>query len=203
VSSETVQVRGFQPADLDALYQVCLVTANGGEDATHLYSDPRLPGDLYAAPYAIYEPSLAFVAEDAVGVGGYVVAALDSLAFAQLLEREWWPGLRDRHPQPAADGLSAAERQTTMRLHGPWGTRPDVAERFPAHLHINLVSRLQRRGLGRQLMTALVTSLKDQDSPGVHLHVERNNLRAIEFYRSVGFVEEPADYGRLFTMDLR
>ncbi len=93
---ETARIRIYQPDDLDDLYRICLQTAGNGEDATALFRDPKLPGHVYAAPYALFEPSLAFVSEDAGGVGGYIVAALDSETFERRLEQEWWPALRAR-----------------------------------------------------------------------------------------------------------
>ena len=100
MNSEPVRIRPYQPDDLDDLYRVCLQTADNGRDGTSLFRDPKLPGHVYAGPYAIFEPSLAFVAEDTAGVGGYVVAALDSQAFEQRLERDWWPALRATYPEP-------------------------------------------------------------------------------------------------------
>jgi hypothetical protein len=64
MSVEPIRVRPVRPGDLEDLYRVCLLTADFGEDATRFYSDPKLVGRLYVAPYAIFEPSLAFVAED-------------------------------------------------------------------------------------------------------------------------------------------
>src|SRR5580700_2330225 len=92
------RIRPYRPSDLDELYRICLLTGDAGQDATPLYQDPRLLGHIFAAPYGILEPSLAFVAEDAVGVGGYIVGALDTQAFEARLESEWWPGLRGRYP---------------------------------------------------------------------------------------------------------
>jgi hypothetical protein len=66
---ESARIRRFQPGDLDDLYRICLQTADNGHYGTALFGDPRLPGDVYAAPYALLEPSLALVAEDAAGVG--------------------------------------------------------------------------------------------------------------------------------------
>ena len=58
-----------------------------------MFDDPRILGHVFAAPYGLFEPSLAFVAEDEVGVGGYIVGALDSRAFEERLEAGWWPTL--------------------------------------------------------------------------------------------------------------
>ncbi len=165
--------------------------------------DPRLPGHIYAAPYALFEPSLAFVAQDACGVSGYVVAALDSRAFERRLERDWWPELRARLPEPTehlAEGLSAPELFALHAIHHPWGTPDELARDFPSHLHINLLPRSQGRGIGRQLIATVIAALRDQGSPGFHLRVSLRNQRAAGFYRRVGFVELPADGARVFTM---
>src|SRR5262249_371890 len=68
-----VEIRAFRPADLEDLYRICLATAGGGDDASARYSDPRLVGHVYAAPYAVLSPFTVFVAEDSHGVGGYIV----------------------------------------------------------------------------------------------------------------------------------
>lgn len=202
---EPARIRGYQPGDLDDLFRICLQTADSGQDGSHLFHDPTLPGDVYAAPYAIFEPSLAFVAEDQSGVGGYVVAALDSRLFERRLAHDWWPALRVRYPEPPqdrAESMSPAERRALHYIHHPPDTDPALAERFPSHLHINLVPRLQGRGAGRQLITTVISSLRDQGSPGLHLHVGYGNTRAPGFYRHVGFTELPVAEARVFAMDL-
>jgi ribosomal protein S18 acetylase RimI-like enzyme len=205
VNSEPARIRPYQPDDLDELYRICVRTANNGQDGTSVFRDPRLPGHVYAAPYAIFEPSLAFVAQDSGGVGGYVVAALDSQAFEQRLEREWWPALRASHPEPSHDlakGLSHQEQTALQWIHRPLGTPDELARGFPSHLHINLVPRLQGQGSGRQLIATVISALRDQGSHGLHLHVGHANQRAARFYRHIGFVERPADDGQVFTMNI-
>jgi len=206
VDRKTARVRQFRPDDLDGLYQICLQTADGGQDGTALFGDPKLPGHVYAAPYALFEPSLAFVAEDAAGVGGYIVAALDRETFERRLEQEWWPALRARYPEPSqdeAEAISQQERRALHNIHHHFGAPREVAERFPSELHINLLPRLQGRGFGRQLITTLIAGLRDQGSPGVHLLVGVGNERAISFYGHLGFTELPASSRRIFSMDLR
>ena len=158
---------------------------------------------MYAAPYALFEPSLAFMAQDAGGVGGYIVAARDSQAFAQRLERDWWPALRASYPEPSpdlAEGLSRQEQFALHWIHHPLGTPDELAGSFPSHLHINLLPRLQGQGIGRQLIATVISALRNQGSPGLHLHVSHRNERAAAFYRHMGFAELPADDVRVFTM---
>ena len=198
-------VRPYQPGDLDNLYRVCLLTAFHGDDGTGLFRDPQLPGAVYAAPYAIFEPSLATVAQDADGVAGYIVAALDSPMFAHRLEQEWWPDLRLRYPEPSADvadQLSMQERQAIEWIHRPPQPASELAGRCTSHLHINLLPRLQGRGIGRRLMHTLITQLRAQGSRGLTLDARLENHRGAAFFRRVGFTEVPVADRHRFVMDL-
>ncbi len=204
MDSEPARIRPYQRDDLDELYRICVQTADNGQDGTSIFRDPRLPGHVYAAPYALFEPSLAFVAQDAGGVGGYIVAALDSQAFEQRLERDWWPALRASHLEPSQDlakGLSPQEQFALHAIHHPWGTPDELARGFPSQLHINLLPRLQGQGIGRQLIATVISALRDQGSHGLHLHVGQGNQRAAGFYRHVGFADLPADDVHVFTMN--
>ena len=205
MDQDDVQVRPYRPDDLDDLYRVCLQTAFHGGDGTGVFRDPQLPGQVYAAPYAIFEPSLATVAHDADGVAGYIVAALDSFTFAQRLDREWWPDLRLRYPEPSADlaeQLSMQERQAIEKIHRPPRAASELADRFPSHLHINLLPRLQGRGIGHQLMHTLIAQLRAQGSRGLHLDARLDNHRGAAFFRQVGFTELAPTDRRCFVMDL-
>jgi ribosomal protein S18 acetylase RimI-like enzyme len=207
------RIRSYRAADLDALYQICLQTGDDGQDATSLFEDPKLLGHFFAAPYGLFEPSLAFVAEDTHGVGGYILGALDTQAFQEQLERTWWPSLRIRYPDPPP-GLPAQQwtpdQHVAHMIHHPWHIPDELATRYPSHLHIDLLPRLQASGYGRQLTTTLIAALRAQGSQGVHLHVPRGNPSAAGFYRHLGFTELPAanaelpaPHLRLFAMDLQ
>jgi ribosomal protein S18 acetylase RimI-like enzyme len=199
------RIRHYRPADIDALYEICLLTGDRGQDATSLYRDPKLLGHCFAAPYGLFEPSLAFVAEDAAGVAGYVIGALDSQAFSERLESNWWPGLRTRYPEPPP-GLTrqqwTPDQQLAHHIHHPFRTPDELAARYPSHLHIDLLPRLQGQGYGRRLIQTLTAALRDQGSQGVHLNVTPGNQRAASFYRHVGFTQLPATGTLLFGMNL-
>jgi len=162
-------IRPYRPGDLDALYQICLLTGDNGQDATSLFADPMLLGHFFAAPYGLFAPSLAFVLEDAQGVGGYILGALDTRAFEEQLESNWWPRLRTRYPDPAA-GVPAEQWTRDQRMahmiHHPWRIPDELASRYPSHLHIDMLPHLQAGGYGRQLTNTLTTALRDQGSRG-------------------------------------
>jgi len=200
------RIRPYGPADIDALYQICLLTGDRGQDATSLYHDPKLLGHCFAAPYGLFEPALAFVAEDSSGVAGYVIGALDSQAFEKRIETNWWPDLRTRYPEPAPGLLPeqwTPEQRLAHQIHHPFRTPDELAARYPSHLHIDLLPRLQARGYGRQLIATLTAAMRDQGSRGVHLNVTIGNERAASFYRHIGFSQLPATGTQLFAMDLR
>jgi GNAT superfamily N-acetyltransferase len=186
-------IRNYRPDDLDDLYRICLRTGDRGGDATSLYQDPKLIGHTFAAPYGLFEPSLAFVAEDEAGVGGYVLAALDSQAFDERLEREWWPPLRARYPDPAAEGIPeeewTADQRMAHHMHHPRPRQEELLKEYPSHLHIDLLPRLQGSGHGGRLIATLLDALRAQGSPGVHLFVGASNERAVGFYRHAGLSE--------------
>jgi ribosomal protein S18 acetylase RimI-like enzyme len=186
-------VRPFRPDDLDALYRVCLETGDAGRDATALHEDPTLLGHIYAAPYALFEPTLAFVLEDDEGVGGYVLGALDTTAFDARLEQEWWPALRSRYPLPPPERGGTPDGFLIGMIHGRHHRDPEVVAGHPSHLHIDLVERCQGQGGGRRLMATLLDALRAAGSPGVHLGVSTRNERAVGFYRHLGFEELTAD----------
>jgi ribosomal protein S18 acetylase RimI-like enzyme len=171
-----------------------------------MFDDPQILGHVFAAPYALFEPSLAFVAEDEAGVGGYIVGALDSRAFEERLEADWWPALRDRYPAPPSELAPdqwTPDQRTAAFIHVPVTLPDELAEHYPSHLHINLVPRLQSQGLGRQLMNTLIRALREQGSVGVHFFVWPANQRAVGFYRYLGFTVISAEGGVIFGMDLR
>jgi ribosomal protein S18 acetylase RimI-like enzyme len=186
-----MDIRGFRSGDAPALYRICLLTGDSGRDATGRYADPRLLGHVYVGPYLALSPELALVLDRGDGTPvGYALAARDTAGFAARCEARWWPALRRRYPDPA--GVPPERRSPDQRLasqiHHPPPV-PDVAARYPSHLHIDLLPEAQGRGYGRALLDRLLAGLADAGSPGVHLGVDPANTGALGFYRRWGFTE--------------
>jgi ribosomal protein S18 acetylase RimI-like enzyme len=183
-----VQLRPAVGDDRTGLYEICLRTGNAGEDARGLYRHPDLLGHLYVGAYLALEPDLCLVVEDEEGIGGYVLGACDTVAFEEACVSCWWPPLQQRYPLSLATA-SPAERARLCQLHAPQLTPLALTGPYPAHLHINLLPRLQRQGWGRRLLDRFRDLAAKQGAKGLHLIVADENARACAFYRHYGFCE--------------
>src|SRR3546814_727047 len=151
---------------------VSLATGLAGGDAAHLYRDAELMGSIYAAPYALLDPGLAFVAEDQDGVAGYIVGTADTRDWEERLEREWWPTLRLRHANPSGTPLESwnADQRRAFMIHHPVPAPSAIADRYPAHLHMNLLPRTQGRGFGQQLFALWCDAALQRDRKSTRLN---------------------------------
>ena len=183
-----VTLRSFQPADIDSLYAISLATGDAGRDAWHLYIDGRLIGHIYSAPYAKFSPETAFVAEDEEGVGGYIVGVFDTAAFEAQLEEDWWPSLRAIYPEPTgASAVWTADQRRSFMIHHLRRTPDSLIEAYPAHLHMNLLPRLQRRGTGTALLDRWLSLARQAGVKGIHLGANVDNQGALRFWAAKGF----------------
>ena len=167
-----VTLRSYQPADLEAVYDICLKTGDSGEDASHLYEDPKALGHLYAGPYVTLEPELAFVLEDEAGVCGYVLGALDTEGFYKTFLTEWLPDIRRDLPDPTGDPKNWSRTERLYHImHHPLENGHavfyEVLRPYPSHLHIDLLPRAQGQGQGARLMHKLFEALRERGSPAV------------------------------------
>jgi ribosomal protein S18 acetylase RimI-like enzyme len=183
-------LRRAQPKDRAAAYRVCLLTGDSGRDATHLHQDPDALGNVYVGAYLAFEPDFAFVLEDAEGVCGYTLGALDSRRFYQRYRETWLPPLRAQRPAPQGDRAAWTRDQQLWHLyHQPDIFLPAEEAVHPSHLHIDLLPRAQGRGIGGEMMRVLLGELARHGSPGVHLAMAIDNHRAAAFYAKLGFHE--------------
>ena len=194
-------LRAARPDDRDALYDICVRTGDAGHDATGLIDDPTLYGHLYAGAYLTLEPAFASVAELDGTVVGYVLAALDTASFEARLETDWWPTLRVRHSIPASG--TDLDRRFVEAIHSPRLTPSSVTDRYPSHLHIDLLPVAQGHGVGKRLMQRLFEQLRTAGSRGVHLGVDPRNHHAIGFYEHLGLRRHDHGGGVLFTRSFR
>jgi ribosomal protein S18 acetylase RimI-like enzyme len=194
------EIRLYRPSDGDALYDICVRTAELGGDARGRYSSDRLMGDLFALPYAHLEPHLAFVVDDGGEAVGYVVGTADTAAFVRRHRAEWIPLVGDRYPVPPAPPRTAEQDMVALHFDPERMLVPGL-DGYPAHLHIDLLPAYQGRGFGRRLIDRFVGTA---GAPGVHVGMVTANVRARGFYDRLGFTELPVpDPGPLTYLGLR
>jgi ribosomal protein S18 acetylase RimI-like enzyme len=181
-------IRPYRPSDRDAVYDVCLRTADGGQDATALFRDPELVGDVFAGPYAMLEPDFAFVLDDGHRAVGYVLGVPDTARFARRVREEWLPLVGPKYPEPASAPVTKDDEMAFLLHHPERMIIPELAD-HPAHLHIDLLPDHQRGGHGRRLIHTLLDALRKADVPRVHLSMLTTNTPARAFYDRLGFRE--------------
>jgi ribosomal protein S18 acetylase RimI-like enzyme len=178
------KIRPYGENDLDALYDICVRTADSGGDARGMYSTDRLMGDIFAAPYATHEPNLAHVVDDGGGrATGYILGTADTAAFARWYAAVWLPAHAYPEPHDPRDAGMIRIHEHPERM-----VIPELAD-YPAHLHIDLLPEFQGQGWGRQLTTAFLSGLNDAGVDRVHLGMATTNTGARAFYDRLGFHE--------------
>jgi ribosomal protein S18 acetylase RimI-like enzyme len=176
-------IRAYQPADLDAIYDICVRTGAAGGDARGAHSSDRLLGDIWAVPYVTHEPQHAHVLDDGAGNAvGYILGTADTAAFVKWYRAEWLPATEGRYPDgdPRDEVMLGLHRDPERML------LPELAG-YPAHLHIDLLPKWQGRGQGRGLMAAFLDGLRAAGVPRVHLGMAPDNHGAYAFYQRLGF----------------
>jgi ribosomal protein S18 acetylase RimI-like enzyme len=179
-------IRPYQPGDLAALYDICVLTGDDGQDATGKFKQARLLADIYLGPYVFLEPGLAFVLDDGGRPVGYVVGTADTAAFVQSYRDEWLPRLAVDYPEPLSAPVTPDEELRAVAYQPERMLRPELSD-YPAHLHIDVLPSHQGGGHGRRLIETFIAAAARSGAGGTHLAVSPTNVRAHGFYLRVGF----------------
>ncbi|WP_194421735.1 GNAT family N-acetyltransferase [Microbacterium abyssi] len=191
-----IGIRQYRVEDRPAIFEVCLKTADAGQDATGLFSDDELWGLVFAVPYVERHPDLAWIVEADDGrVIGYIVATDETDAFEKWFRDEWWPQFADRFPRSVTPQTREEKIVEYAYARGP-GREPSAAE-YPAHLHIDLLPETQGQGLGRRLIETLFAELRRRGVRGLHLGMDPANTGAASFYERIGMHRLPVEPGSL------
>lgn len=180
-------VRPYLPPDREPVRRIAFETGFMGESAEWYWQDAVSFADIWTAYYTDREPDSSLVAVENSEVIGYLLGCLDSTQAPsprsamtrQILRRQLFfrPG--------TARFLWRAVGDTLRHPHVPSGELRDA--RWPAHLHIDLTGAARGRGVGRSLMEAWLSHLRERASPGCHLVTLAENERAIGFFQRMGF----------------
>ncbi|MEV4757266.1 GNAT family N-acetyltransferase [Micromonospora sp. NPDC049559] len=198
----SIEIRPYRPDDRAAVYDICIRTADAGQDARDQYRDPDVLPEIFAGPYAHLEPDLAFVLADDDRAVGYVLGTADTARFVARFRDEWLPLVSARYP--ARDGAPTTPDEIMVHLlHTPERMLvPELAD-YPAHLHIDLLPDYQRAGHGRRLVETFVAVLRRKGVRALHVGMVTANRPARPFYDRLGFhVIDVPDPGPLTYLGL-
>jgi len=187
-----VRIRPYRPDDRAAVRAIAFATGFMGEPIDWLWGDPESFGDVITRYYTDQEPESLLVAEHAGAVVGYLSGCVDSAAAAGSAAREITRlARRGAFLRP---GIASFFWRSVRDVARDREMRDDVMrdDRWPAHLHIDLLPAGRGKGLGGRLMEAWFARLRERGSPGVHLGTFAENANALRFFAACGFARHGA-----------
>jgi GNAT superfamily N-acetyltransferase len=164
-----------------------------GEPAAWYWRDAPSFADLFSGYYTDAEPQSALVADEDGTVVGYLLGCVDSSA-AWPPERVIGRALVRRAllVRPGTAGFmwrsfgDVAVDAWRRRLP----PRPVVDDRWPAHLHIDLLPSARGTGVGAALMRTWLDRLRQLGVAGCHLETMAENVGGLAFFSAMGFTRE-------------
>lgn len=181
------------PGDREAVRHICNETGHLGDPIDPYFSDREVFADLHSFYYTDVASDSSFVIEDDGEVIGYLLGCLDSVRYrawvksdleARILKRAFARGVFLR---PGTAPLVWRFVVDWLREKPHFG---DAGDEYPAHLHINLLPRGRKRGLGGLLIKNYFELLRANGLSGVFLETTAENTNAVGFFKSQGFVED-------------
>jgi ribosomal protein S18 acetylase RimI-like enzyme len=185
----TIQIRPFTLADTGSVLEIAADTAFFGDPVEFFMEDRRLFCDAMYRYYTKLAWQYGWVAEDDGTLLGFVVGSADTRIHRRNYVMYILPGLAAR----LLAGRYHIGSRTRQYIYGLVRTRlkhgalqADL-NRYPAHLHINVVAAARGHGLGWKLLQAYLDQLQQLAVPGVHLHTTDHNQAACKLYEKMGF----------------
>lgn len=183
--SSTV-IRPATLEDLPALYNVALKTGDSGNDATGMFRNDVLLGEVFVGPYVTLATKTSFVLSMENIASGYGLCVLDTSTFQRQCHQEWWPVLQDKYRSAKEE---ASQDWLLAEIFSPTPSPNEILNEYPSHGHIDLLPHLQGQGWGRKMMQTMESKLADLGSNGFHLRVSAFNDRGLKFYAALGYQE--------------
>lgn len=165
-------IRKYQEKDYERVEQIC-----AGTSPKQLAEQAELQEMLltvFCHYYIEQEPEHCFVAvNDADEAVGYVLCATDFSV--------WEKNFTEKYLEHAKNPMTKYMGKGTIDSLRPF------ADKYPAHLHIDIDEEHQRQGLGTKLIDALRAHLAEQGIHGLMFSVGSDNENGQKFYQKYGF----------------
>lgn len=185
-----IVVRPYAESDREGVRNVCFETGFMGEPVEWMWRDRESFCDIFCGYWTDREAEHAMVADSDGTVVGYLLGCVDSRRvwnMEKLVARHAFrrgialrPGTAGVFWRMVADGVS-----DTIRHRLPPAVYYD--ERWPAHLHIDLLPVCRGKGIGTTLVRRWFDVLRERGIPGCHLQTMAENADAIAFFEAMGF----------------
>jgi GNAT superfamily N-acetyltransferase len=189
-------IRPYTPGDREAVREICWHTAIIGEGVHYLYSDRASWVDMYTRHYTDREPESAWVAVSQDGrVVGYLLGSVNPRAagnelvigLAHNLKRFLW--LR-----PGTAGFWWRAGWDFLRdLRAPKKPAIDY-QRYPAHMHCNLLPEARAQGVAQALFEQWHACLRARGIRGAHGEAFASNHAVHALLRKLGYEKLGAPY---------
>jgi ribosomal protein S18 acetylase RimI-like enzyme len=187
-------IRRYREGDRKAIQDICYLTGYMGDSAAYFWRHKPSFVEVWTSLYLDREPESVYVAIKEDAVVGYLTGCLYTASapnseaiFQSIILKHgllFRPGTAGFLWRAILDGMK--DKQVA--------TGELIDERWPSHLHINLLPDARGTGLGAALMESWLGHLKQSGSPGCHLGTLVENARAVSFFKKMGFKKhgEPA-----------
>jgi ribosomal protein S18 acetylase RimI-like enzyme len=182
-----MRVRQYDEGDRAAIQDICYLTGYMGESAERFWRHKKSFVAVWTSYYINQEPESIYVATKDDVVVGYLTGCVDTSSAArskasisaQIIKHGllFRPGTAGFLWRGVFDGMRDKKVATDVFID----------ERWPSHLHINLLPVARGSGLGRALMERWFEQLRQVGSPGCHLGTLVENTRAVSFFERMGF----------------
>jgi ribosomal protein S18 acetylase RimI-like enzyme len=182
----SVFIRPATLDDLTDLYRVAIKTGDSGSDATGMFRNDDMIGEVYVGPYVTLATETCFALVSKSRAVGYGLCVLDTLAFQSRAGESWWPQLQEKYHSLAP---YIESEWLIKEIFHPTPSPKEILDEYPSHGHIDLLPEFQGQGWGRKVMESMETALASLGSPGFHLRVSKHNIRGLKFYAALGYQE--------------
>ncbi|MBQ8575312.1 MAG: GNAT family N-acetyltransferase [Clostridia bacterium] len=174
-------IRPAEDKDLKNIEYICRMTA--GPEARKREDVGKKIALTYSTYYARAEQETSFVLDDEGKAVGYILCAPDFTRY-----------IKDYRKNEVKKLWGIEKKQSIIAYFLPLGYLP-FKNKYPAHLHIDLLDEYQGKGYGSQMMKTLLAKLKEMKLPGVMLIVDKDNEGAQRFYKRAGFRKIASAFG--------
>jgi len=185
-----ITYRKCRKSDSRDITEICYRTGYMGEDltGTERFNDKKLFGYLFCLYYVLFESNNSFVAVDGERVVGYILSSRDTKKQEKKINRRmmWKVVMRTffytiwRYPESFKEVIIWHKNHVDEDIES-------IVEKYPAHLHIDILPEYHGMGIGTVLLEKLEHHHKSINTKGIHLATSNHNHKAVPFYKKYGY----------------